>query len=378
MKKSLIVGALLVLFAQPLFAQQLIQPGVPVTSNTSLTVSDGTRFALPQTRGQIITWQTSFTVAPTLITLQLQFSLDNVSYFGVDSSTSTTGELKYLGPISARFVRCAVTAVTVGAGSGFQCKINILAFNNPAIVSGGTLTSPLLYGGTAATPGLAAALAPTNGFYWANNSAATVYSAGGAAAFLFNASFFGFSSGVALGWATGDITGSAADVRLRRTGVKTLTLDDGAGGAGHLTVTGVVQAEDSLRVGTGPLAIFNAASSGQPRFMNAAGSKSLILQVIDTPSCTSNCGTSPTVTGVGSSFTLTMGATGVPASGFVITFATAWAAAPQCTGTMAKAGMVVGKLPLTLVTTTTTLTVVTNGTAPATTDIYHFHCSLGQ
>ena len=41
---------------------------------------------------------------------------------------------------------------------------------------------------------------------------------------------------------------------------------------------------------------------------------------------------------------------------------------------MAKAGMVVGKLPLTVVTTTTTITVVTNGTAPAVTDKYHFHC----
>ena len=73
-----------------------------------------------------------------------------------------------------------------------------------------------------------------------------------------------------------------------------------------------------------------------------------------------------------------MGATGVPASGFVITFNDTWTTAPQCTGSMALAGMVVGKLPLTLVTAATTLTVVTNGTAPATSDVYKFICRGGQ
>jgi hypothetical protein len=69
-----------------------------------------------------------------------------------------------------------------------------------------------------------------------------------------------------------------------------------------------------------------------------------------------------------------MGASGVPASGWVITFNGTWASAPACTVQMAKAGMVVGKMPLTVVTTTTTITVVTNGTAPATTDVYSIHC----
>ncbi len=96
------------------------------------------------------------------------------------------------------------------------------------------------------------------------------------------------------------------------------------------------------------------------------------------PTCATNCGTSPTLTGTDSSFTLTMGAAGSPASGFVITFSTAWDAAPQCTGSMALAGMAVGKLPLTFVTDTTTLTIVTNGTAPANSDMYHFQCSLGK
>lgn len=92
------------------------------------------------------------------------------------------------------------------------------------------------------------------------------------------------------------------------------------------------------------------------------------------PTCATNCGTSPSFTGSDTGFTLTMGATGTPASGFVVTFNVAFPAAPACTVQMAKAGMVVGKLALTAVTTTTTVTVVTNGTDPANGDMYHFIC----
>lgn len=128
--------------------------------------------------------------------------------------------------------------------------------------------------------------------------------------------------------------------------------------------------------------VFGGTVSGSGSYtMTFGNTKSAIqLSMGDAATCATNCGTSPTLTGNNSSFTLTMGATGSPASGFVVTFDTdgAFTAAPQCVGSMALAGMVVGKLPLTLVTTTTTLTVVTNGTAPANGDKYHFICTLGK
>lgn len=96
------------------------------------------------------------------------------------------------------------------------------------------------------------------------------------------------------------------------------------------------------------------------------------------PTCSTNCGTSPSVTGTDTFMTVTMGATGSPASGWVVTFNGTWAAAPACTVNMALAGMVVGKMPLTVATTTTTITVVTNGTAPSTSDKYHIHCGGTQ
>ncbi len=92
------------------------------------------------------------------------------------------------------------------------------------------------------------------------------------------------------------------------------------------------------------------------------------------PTCTSNCGTSPSITGTDNAMTVTMGATGVPASGWVVTFNGTWSSAPACSIQMGKAGMVVGKQVLTAVTTATTITAVTNGTAPATADVYNIVC----
>lgn len=93
------------------------------------------------------------------------------------------------------------------------------------------------------------------------------------------------------------------------------------------------------------------------------------------PTCSTNCGTSPSVVGSDTFMKVTMGSSGSPASGWVVTFNGTWAAAPSCTVQMALSGMVVGKQALTAVATATTLTVVTNGTAPSTSDVYAIHCA---
>lgn len=127
-------------------------------------------------------------------------------------------------------------------------------------------------------------------------------------------------------------------------------------------VTLVIDASNKLRI-TNPTAISTGAAPNQFRLLQTTA-----------PTCATNCGTSPTLAGSDAAMTVTMGATGSPASGFIITFNGTWPSAPSCVGAMAKTGMVAAKLPLTLVTSQTTLTVVTNGTAPANTDVYHFHC----
>lgn len=93
------------------------------------------------------------------------------------------------------------------------------------------------------------------------------------------------------------------------------------------------------------------------------------------PTCTSNCGTSPSIAGTDTAMVVTMGATGVPASAWVVTFNGTWAAAPACVAQMALATMANTKLPIAVVTTTTTITVTTNGVAPANADKYAIVCA---
>jgi hypothetical protein len=92
------------------------------------------------------------------------------------------------------------------------------------------------------------------------------------------------------------------------------------------------------------------------------------------PTCSTNCGTSPSVAGSDSDMVVTMGASGSPASGWVVTFNGTWAAAPACVVQSALSGMAAGKAPIVVAATTTTITVTTNGTAPATSDKYAIIC----
>ena len=113
------------------------------------------------------------------------------------------------------------------------------------------------------------------------------------------------------------------------------------------------------------------------RFSGAGAATQITATQTTVPTCTAanNCGTGNGTFSTGSSDTagsVTLGTT--PASGFIITFNGTWTAAPTCVVWMNKAGMAAGKSVLTSVTTTTTITVVTNGVAPATGDIYAYHC----
>lgn len=109
-----------------------------------------------------------------------------------------------------------------------------------------------------------------------------------------------------------------------------------------------------------------------------AGATQFATTQTTAPTCSTNCGTSPSVTGTDTFMTVTMGASGSPASGWVVTFNGTWGAAPACVVMPALAGMVVGKTAIVVATTTTTITVTTNGTAPATSDKYHIHCGGTQ
>lgn len=104
-----------------------INVGTPALSYSAATivVGNGTTFAVPGRIATITTWQSSFTTAPTSLTLLLQGSLDNVSWFTLDTSTVVTGSLRTIGPNAVKFVRCRVDILTVGPGLGVTCSINL-------------------------------------------------------------------------------------------------------------------------------------------------------------------------------------------------------------------------------------------------------------
>lgn len=117
------------------------------------------------------------------------------------------------------------------------------------------------------------------------------------------------------------------------------------------------------------------ARTGGAVFTGVAVAMQISYTQTTVPTCSSNCGTSPTVVGSDSAMRVTMGATGVPASGWVVTFNGTWPSAPVCIVQSALTTMVVGKMPIAVQTSTTTITVTTNGTAPATSDQYEIQCN---
>lgn len=132
-------------------------------------------------------------------------------------------------------------------------------------------------------------------------------------------------------------------------------------------------------IGSGVNQLLALASGGTQRFgvtngANATGTQIRTAQ-LTVPTCTANCGTGTiTVVGSDSAGIVTLGSTGSPASNWVITFNGTWAAAPSCNVMAAKTGMVSGKAPIVVVTTQTMMTVTTNGTAPANSDVYSWLC----
>lgn len=371
MKK--LISLLILLFAIEASAQTALVPGQTETVyNKTAAVESGSSYAVPQARANTLSWAVAYAVAPASITLNIQGSNDNSTWYTMASTTSTSNTGGNIGPIAVKFVRVNISAVA--GATATTVTFNVLGLSS-ALGTNGVLSSGLgLQSGC--PPGITQGL-----FFQGDTDTGICRDTIDQMNFYVGNIDVVEMQGNNIWIKPTDASiffGPSTDARFRRSGTKAVAFDDGASGAAVLSVTGRLELSDRIYLGPGPEAIVDSFSAGQGGFKNGGDSRSLILQFQDTPTCTSNCGTSPTSSGTGSSFTITMGAAGVPASGFVITFSTAWAAAPQCVGSMALAGMVVGKLPLTLATTTTTLTVVTNGTAPSNSDKYHFICMLGS
>lgn len=186
------------------------------------------------------------------------------------------------------------------------------------------------------------------------------------------------------------------DSGLRRSGTNTVCFVTGGGdllcGAANLTVQNGVHllwaTDNGTDIGASaasrPRTIYSGTSFIGPLFRSdsakvlfqgtGTGATQMSATQTTVPTCSASCGTSPAVVGTDTFMKVTMGASGVPASPFTVTFNGTWAAAPACTVTSGLATMVVGKMAIAAPTTTTTVIITTNGTAPGNSDVYFIHC----
>jgi len=75
---------------------------------------DGTAFALP-VKSTRITWKTQFAVAPASIQIDLEISLDGINWATLDSTTSTSGEIRSKR-VNAPFIRAVGVSASGGSG----------------------------------------------------------------------------------------------------------------------------------------------------------------------------------------------------------------------------------------------------------------------
>lgn len=203
---------------------------------------------------------------------------------------------------------------------------------------------------------------PTTGWYFRAANGWTFTNAG-AGRFEFLATQFIARSDSTLCWSSGAL-GAAVDLCTARDAANTFAQKNGT----------AAQVHRLYFTTTGPVYYQQTARTHGVLLTGSGGAMQLSTAQTTVPTCTTNCGTSPSIVGTDTAMRVTMGATGVPASAWVVQFNGTWPAAPVCHVTAALASMVVGKQAIAVVVTTTTITVTTNGTAPANADQYQIIC----
>lgn len=136
--------------------------GTTVTSfNTSSTgVVTGTTFAVPAQYAVMISWQVI--ADGSALSVNLEGSLDNSSWFTVDSQTNATGGLRTFGFSSIKFVRCSQVSRT--GGTNTRCTLTtsraytgitptakpLVSSTSPTVASGFGTSPAIIANGTAA------------------------------------------------------------------------------------------------------------------------------------------------------------------------------------------------------------------------------------
>lgn len=111
--------ALMIILLSTLLWADYYSPGSMAVSLSAVTTTGaGTAFAMPTINGTTpnkFTWQSVLSGTATSITVNLEGSLDNVTYFQMDQSTSTTTESRSVVNKPVKWVRCNITSYTTNS-----------------------------------------------------------------------------------------------------------------------------------------------------------------------------------------------------------------------------------------------------------------------
>jgi hypothetical protein len=323
--KAKILAILIILLATKVDAQVLINYGIPETSlSTSSTgVVTGTVYNLPTTYAAIVTWQV--VADGSALSVNLEGSLDNSTFFTIDTQTTAAGGIKNFGFTAVKYVRISQVSRTGGTATTGTLIVN------RGFINGGsfTLNNILAGDGTAGAPAYSFLSQPNTGFYFLNGN--TVFTKSAVVKWLYGATELGYGSSYSIGWSSQvDPTNGGNDTSLSRGGAAGKVVLSGTtpmfmfGGTtnlfsafkGNATEVQVRLADDSgfgtIRTGT----IIGSTGSITADFQTGHGS---VLFHGTAPTISSGFGTSPTIPNNNgtAAFTINVGTGAVATSGVI-------------------------------------------------------------
>jgi len=291
--------AILLIIPSISYAQQIASNGTLVTSlsTSSAGVVTGTPFAIPLTSASLITW--TITSDSAVLSVNLEGSVDNSSWFTIDSNT-TTGVKNY-GFTAVRFARISqvsrtggtITTGTIVTARGFVAgNNNVISSPGKFLAGNGTLTSPS----------------------------------------------YSFTSEQTSGWfrnGAGDLWLSVLGVPRFKANTVSTSLLATDGGAYFSVTPAIVQVNSAIlnfsNAGTGKFSIQIPVNDGWMTMTNNASTIGSVVKIDALPTVASGFGTSPTITAGSTPLAGSVNVgTGAAGAGVINFNGTAFPSAPFC------------------------------------------------
>jgi len=122
MKKAITIAALILAISMPVFAA--INGIAVFTSCNAVTVTGACTSAQVSNIASRITYSVVVTGAPTAVTLVVEGSIDNTSWFTLDTSTTTTSEMRHIANKGVHYLRGNLTTLTGGTAPTVTVKLS--------------------------------------------------------------------------------------------------------------------------------------------------------------------------------------------------------------------------------------------------------------